>query len=119
MGLNDPMHKALSARPGRGSAHWLFLLSLKMVVTEQWTGTNIVFAVPHTLLKAVWIELLWEVAGIVHRHRKDGKLSGEASNRLGSGFFWLHWIFTALRRLSLVVVSRGYSSLWCTSSGLQ
>ncbi|MXQ86257.1 hypothetical protein E5288_WYG006571 [Bos mutus] len=46
-----------------------------MVVTEQWTGTNIVFAVPHTLLKAVWIELLWEVAGIVRRHRKDGKLS--------------------------------------------
>lgn len=64
MGLNDPMHKALSARPGRGSAHWLFLLSLKMVVTEQWTGTNIVFAVPHTLLKAGgssfsgrWLEL--------------------------------------------------------------
>lgn len=58
-----------------------------MVVTEQWTGTNIVFAVPHTLLKAVWIELLWEVAGIVCRHRKDGKLSGEASDGLGSVFF--------------------------------
>lgn len=55
----------------------------------------------------------------MRRHRKDGKLSGEASDRLGSGFFWLHWVFTALRRLSLVVVSRGYSSLWCTSSGLQ
>ena len=25
--------------------------------------------------------------------------------------FWLHWIFTAARGLSLVVVSAGYSSL--------
>ena len=25
--------------------------------------------------------------------------------------FWLHWVFIAARRISLVVVSRGYSSL--------
>ena len=60
-----------------------------MVVTGRWTGINILFAVPYTLLKALWIELLWEVAGIVSRHRKDGKLSGEASDKLGSGFLVL------------------------------
>ena len=27
-------------------------------------------------------------------------------------YFWLHWVFTAVRGLSLVAVSRGYSSLW-------
>ena len=28
-------------------------------------------------------------------------------------YFWLRWVFVAARELSLVVVSRGYSSLWC------
>ena len=28
-------------------------------------------------------------------------------------YFWLRWVFVAVRRLSLVAVSRGYSSLWC------
>ena len=28
--------------------------------------------------------------------------------------FWLRWVFTAVCRLSLVVVSGGHSSLWCT-----
>ena len=27
-------------------------------------------------------------------------------------FFWLHWVFIAVHGLSLVAVSRGYSSLW-------
>ena len=34
-------------------------------------------------------------------------------------FFWLSWIFVAARRLSLVVVSRGYSLSWCVGSPLQ
>ena len=29
-------------------------------------------------------------------------------------YFWLHWVFVAVRRLFLVAASRGYSSLWCT-----
>ena len=29
-------------------------------------------------------------------------------------YFWLHWVFVAARRLSLVVASGGYSSLRCT-----
>ena len=33
-------------------------------------------------------------------------------------YFWLHWVFVAARRLSLVVVSRGYSVLWCTGFSL-
>ena len=28
-------------------------------------------------------------------------------------YFWLHWVFVAARGLSLVAVSRGYSSLPC------
>ena len=28
-------------------------------------------------------------------------------------YFWLHWVFVAVCRLSLVAASRGYSSLWC------
>ena len=28
-------------------------------------------------------------------------------------FFWLHWVFVAAHRLSLVAVSGGYSSLRC------
>ena len=34
-------------------------------------------------------------------------------------YFWLHWIFVALRRLSLVAVSGGYSSLRCAGFSLQ
>ena len=34
-------------------------------------------------------------------------------------FFWLHWVFVAARRLSLVVASQGYSSLWCMGFSLQ
>ena len=34
-------------------------------------------------------------------------------------YFWLHWVFVAVRRLSLVVASRGYSSLQCTGFSLQ
>ena len=30
--------------------------------------------------------------------------------------FWLHWVFVAACRLSLAVVSRGYSLFWCTDS---
>ena len=30
--------------------------------------------------------------------------------------FWLRWVFVAVRRLSLVVASRGYSSLRSTGS---
>ena len=32
-------------------------------------------------------------------------------------FFWLHWVFIALHGLSLVIVSKGYSSLQCVGSG--
>ena len=32
--------------------------------------------------------------------------------------FWLCWVFVAVRRLSLVVVSGGYSSLRCTGFSL-
>ena len=31
-------------------------------------------------------------------------------------FFWLRWVFVAVRGLSLVVASGGYSSLWSTGS---
>ena len=34
-------------------------------------------------------------------------------------YFCLSWVFVAARRLSLVVVSRGYSSLWCTGFSLR
>ena len=30
-------------------------------------------------------------------------------------YFWLHWVFAAVRGLSLVDVSGGYSLLWCAS----
>ena len=33
--------------------------------------------------------------------------------------FWLHWVFVAARRLSLVVVSGGYSLLRCAGFSLQ
>ena len=33
-------------------------------------------------------------------------------------FFWLRWVFVAARGLSLVVVSRSYSSLWCAGFSL-
>ena len=33
-------------------------------------------------------------------------------------YFWLHWVFIAACRLSLVVASRGYSSLWCAGFSL-
>ena len=32
--------------------------------------------------------------------------------------FWLHWVFVAVRRLSLVVASGGYSSLRCAGFSL-
>ena len=31
-------------------------------------------------------------------------------------YFWLCWVFVAAHRLSLVVVSGGYSSFWCMGS---
>ena len=34
-------------------------------------------------------------------------------------YFWLHWVFVAVRRLSLVVASGGYSSLPCAGFSLQ
>ena len=34
-------------------------------------------------------------------------------------YFWLCWVFAAVRRLSLVAVSRVYSSLQCTGFSLQ
>ena len=34
-------------------------------------------------------------------------------------YFWLHWVFVAACRLSLVAVSGGYSSLWCAGFSLQ
>ena len=36
-----------------------------------------------------------------------------------SFFFWLHWVFVAVRRVSLVVASGGYSSLQCAGFSLQ
>ena len=33
--------------------------------------------------------------------------------------FWLHWIFIAARRLSLVVASRDNSSSWCMGFSLR
>ena len=32
--------------------------------------------------------------------------------------YWLRWVFVAVRGLSLVVASKGYSSLWCTCFSL-
>ena len=34
-------------------------------------------------------------------------------------FFWLHWVFVAVRGFSLVAVSRAYSSSWCVGFSLQ
>ena len=34
-------------------------------------------------------------------------------------YLWLHWVFIAVRRLSLVAVSGGYSLLWCMGLLLQ
>ena len=34
-------------------------------------------------------------------------------------YFGLHWVFVAVRGLSLVVVSKGYSSLWCVGFSLR
>ena len=34
-------------------------------------------------------------------------------------YFWLHWVFVAVRGLSLVAASGGYSSLRCTGFSLQ
>ena len=34
-------------------------------------------------------------------------------------YLWLHWVFVAVRGLSLVAVSRGYSSLRCTGFSLR
>ena len=34
-------------------------------------------------------------------------------------YFWLHWVFVAAHRLSLVAASGGYSSFWCTSFSLR
>ena len=34
-------------------------------------------------------------------------------------YFWLRWVFVAVRRLSLVAVSGGYSSLRCAGFSLQ
>ena len=34
-------------------------------------------------------------------------------------YFWLHWVFVAAYRLSLVAASRGYSSLRCTAFSLR
>lgn len=33
-------------------------------------------------------------------------------------WFWLHWVFVAVQGLSLTVVSRSYSLLWCWTSYL-
>ena len=33
--------------------------------------------------------------------------------------FWLHWVFIAVHRLSLVMMSRGYSSLWYVGFSLR
>ena len=33
-------------------------------------------------------------------------------------YFWLHWVFVAVRGRSLVVASRGYSLLWCAGFSL-
>ena len=33
-------------------------------------------------------------------------------------YFWLHWVFVAVRGLSLVAVSGGYSSLQCVGFSL-
>ena len=46
-----------------------------------------------------------------------------ASSKLDSSlfffFFWLRWVFVAAHRLSLVVVSGGYSLLRCTGFSLR
>ena len=34
-------------------------------------------------------------------------------------YFWLRWVFVAARGLSLVVVSGGYSLLWCAAYSLR
>ena len=34
-------------------------------------------------------------------------------------YFWLCWVFVAECRLSLIVASGGYSSLWCAGFSLQ
>ena len=34
-------------------------------------------------------------------------------------YFWLHWVFVPACRLSLVVASGGYSSLWCAGFSLR
>ena len=57
----------------------------------------------------------------------QGWFPGAGEREMGSKFFekinlfiylWLHWVFVALRGLSLVAASGGYSSLRCASFSL-
>ena len=48
----------------------------------------------------------------------EGRQGGWCVGKGNRFFFWLHWVFAAAHELSLVVVSRGYSSLWCAGFSL-
>ena len=53
--------------------------------------------------------------------RKDGNTNCQSHFYLFIYFiyFWLRWVFVAVHGLSLVVVSEGYSSLWCAGFSLR
>ena len=56
----------------------------------------------------------------MERAGKVGDVSARTALRfLFFGFFWLRWVFVAVRGLSLVAASGGYSLLQCTGFSLR
>ena len=61
-----------------------------------------------------WIFCFLRISLLISTKELDGILIG-----IVFFFFFLHWVFVAARRLSLVVASRGYSLLHSTGFSLQ
>ena len=89
------------------------------------------------LYEMMWVKLLkivkcYRIQRLFHAIKKEKKVSFMCTNMesyhillsfLKNKFilfiyFWLCWVFVAVHGLSLVVVGRDYSSLWCAGFSL-
>ena len=91
------------------AAHWVFLKSWKVIPQIK---------------KSPWFRV-WRIGRVI----QPGSNPSAARQNLGEAshflilfsylFFWLRWVFIAVRRLSPVAASRGYYSLRCVGFSLR
>ena len=88
---------------------------LTITIDVRWIWTRLANFVYFLLILWIWFAFSLIKESLIYMTSEDLTLGVFCFQFI---YFWLHWVFLVAHGFSLVAVSTGYSSLWCTGYSL-